>query len=331
MTSLFDDYAVITESGLFDADYYISANPDVAELNYDPLLHYLELGALEMRNPSRDFNAKDYMQRCREIGEEPENPLLHFIRFAAARAQQQPAAEAEPQILLSLDKALVHNGPGAGVRRVLGDGWVIAHNPITEITVTIGQVGVVVRYGLSRIDVAQTFPQFARADQSGFSFALDGVRPEDTEGSVDVVFTIKTADGKTHRHSAATYLVEAPAESEVVQQAAAEPAFMDLPPLKLEIDSSAIDKTGVLHLIGWAVCFAPITAVQVFIDDERLGAAHYGQPRDDVGLAFPDYPGSSLSGFALTSDISGVWNRAQNAKGPSRRIDGHLTRSNGAA
>ena len=35
MASLFDDYAVIAESGLFDAEYYLATNPEVAELDCD--------------------------------------------------------------------------------------------------------------------------------------------------------------------------------------------------------------------------------------------------------------------------------------------------------
>src|ERR1700733_8010047 len=105
MSSLFDDYAVIAASGLFDADYYLSSNPDVAALNYDPLLHYLELGAREMRNPNREFDAPSYMSRCRETGENPENPLLHFITHRAAEQQQPTAAESEPEFLVGLDKA----------------------------------------------------------------------------------------------------------------------------------------------------------------------------------------------------------------------------------
>src|ERR1700730_11918916 len=79
MASLFDDYAVIAESGLFDAAYYIATNPDVADLDCDPLLHYLEHGAREMRNPNREFDAESYLTECRRQGETPTNPLLHYI------------------------------------------------------------------------------------------------------------------------------------------------------------------------------------------------------------------------------------------------------------
>ena len=45
MAAFFNDYEIIRKSGLFDAAYYLASNPDVADQNIDPLLHYLEEGA----------------------------------------------------------------------------------------------------------------------------------------------------------------------------------------------------------------------------------------------------------------------------------------------
>ncbi len=299
MSSFFDDYAAIVQSGLFDADYYISANPDVAALNCDPLVHYLERGAREMRNPNREFDASSYALRCRERGEEPENPLLHFIRFKAAGLRQPPAATTEPEVLMALEKASVGNGSAGGTRRVVGNGWLVARAPVTQVDVAVGRFGAAARYGLPRADVAQTYPQYPRSEQSGFAFTFPGLPPEVTEGLVDFAFTIKTADGRTHQSSVVTYLLPAADAGEAGRASA--PGR--LPPLKLEIDSVSVDKAGMLRVSGWSVCLDPIAAVEVFIDGERLGTADFGQPREDVGLAFPDYPGSSRPGFGLTCDI----------------------------
>jgi ADP-heptose:LPS heptosyltransferase/GT2 family glycosyltransferase len=301
MSSLFDDYAAIAASGLFDGDYYLSSNPDVAALNYDPLMHYLELGAREMRNPNREFDAQSYVSRCRELGENPENPLLHFIRFKSGEQPQAAATAPEPEFLVGLDRASRNNGSANGGGCITGEGWVVARQPIVEVAVAVGRTSVTARYGLTRIDVAQTFPQYPRSEQSGFAFTVDGLWPEETEGSVEIVFAVRTVDGKVHSHSVLTYLTSTIQDD--VPVPAAEQTYRGLAPLKLEVDSSSVDKTGVLRIVGWAVCFAPIVTVQVYIDDERIGAAHYGQPRQDVGLAFPDYPGASLSGFTLTSDV----------------------------
>jgi len=99
VTDLFGVYELLAQSGLFDAEYYLRANPDIAHLNIDPLTHYLERGAAELRNPSREFDARHYARQCRERGEPVENPLLHYIKFGAAqgltpRPQKGTAARA---------------------------------------------------------------------------------------------------------------------------------------------------------------------------------------------------------------------------------------------
>src|SRR5436190_5980441 len=85
MDALFSDYEDVRKSRLFDAEYYLATYPDVLERNVDPLVHYLEEGAPEGRNPHPDFDAGFYLEQCRLRGEEPANPLLHYIRIGAAR------------------------------------------------------------------------------------------------------------------------------------------------------------------------------------------------------------------------------------------------------
>src|SRR4051812_9269364 len=85
MQALFSDYEDLRKSGLFDPDYYLATYPDIADRNLDPLVHYLEEGAKEGRNPSAAFDAAFYLEQCREKGEQPPNPLLHYIRLGKAR------------------------------------------------------------------------------------------------------------------------------------------------------------------------------------------------------------------------------------------------------
>ena len=48
--------AEIEASGLFDHEFYLNANPDVASAGIDPLDHYIRWGRHEGRKPSRDFD-----------------------------------------------------------------------------------------------------------------------------------------------------------------------------------------------------------------------------------------------------------------------------------
>jgi hypothetical protein len=164
-------------SGLFDADYYLKANPDIAALNIDPLMHYLERGAQEGRGPRPDFDVAYYLAQCRLLGDEPSNPLLHFITTGARQGiKTRPADESlEP----------------------------VDANTQTPVPIEPG--------GLE-------------------------IAGEPTDAVV------------------------APA---------ADPTRSGRSPMQLYIDSAGVDEAGILHIVGWAVCLAPIASVQVFIDDER--------------------------------------------------------------
>jgi glycosyl transferase family 2 len=69
----------IVASGLFDYDFYLRCNPDVAAAGVDPLDHFLEHGATENRNPNPLFDAQYYVREYSEVLETGVNPLTDFI------------------------------------------------------------------------------------------------------------------------------------------------------------------------------------------------------------------------------------------------------------
>ena len=71
----------------------------------------------------------------------------------------------------------------------------------------------------------------------------------------------------------------------------------------LYVERAALDDSGQLLVQGWVVSLTAVVTVQVFIDEENIGAAQLGGQRDDVGTAFPAYSNASLSGFALSKHI----------------------------
>ena len=75
---------------IFDADYYIRANPDVAQSGLNPLQHYLRHGRAERRNPSPFFDAGFYLARNPDVAAAGLDPLTHFLAYGGARVGTRP-------------------------------------------------------------------------------------------------------------------------------------------------------------------------------------------------------------------------------------------------
>jgi GT2 family glycosyltransferase len=74
-------YDLIADSGLFDAEYYLSRNSDVANQAIDPLEHYILWGWSEGRNPNPLFDTQWYLDTYPDVAQATVNPLFHYIRF----------------------------------------------------------------------------------------------------------------------------------------------------------------------------------------------------------------------------------------------------------
>jgi len=75
------EYFLIKKSELFDSDYYLFNNPDVRNANINPLIHFINFGWIEGRDPSKDFNTKYYLSTNPELIKSGINPLIHYIRY----------------------------------------------------------------------------------------------------------------------------------------------------------------------------------------------------------------------------------------------------------
>lgn len=68
----------------FDADYYLSHNPDVAAARVDPLVHYETFGWKEGRDPGGAFDTNDYLAANPDVRAAGVDPLLHYIQYGQA-------------------------------------------------------------------------------------------------------------------------------------------------------------------------------------------------------------------------------------------------------
>lgn len=314
MEALFSDYEEIRKSGLFDAEYYLTTYRDVGQRNIDPLVHYLEEGGREGRNPHPDFDAAFYLEQCRQRGEAPSNPLLHYLRVGKARGflrqRNHPAiaapsgaaaAAAKPPIIVAIE-ALGVLGAAGGTSRVTLGGWALATSPIAEIGVALdGDVVGTAAYGLARPDIASLYPDRPAAATSGFILAFD---LPGTEAASQPLLTVRTEDGEVGHH---------PLPFAVPPQRLAAPIIDPLDPasgdsvpdpIRLAIDEITA-ANGLLRVEGWAVCRVQLEAIDVLLDGARIGAAEFGRVRADIETACPDYPNARFSGFRFLTEIGG--------------------------
>ncbi len=75
------DADLLKRSEWFDAKWYLSRYPDVAENGADPVEHYLSFGGMEGRNPGPRFSTKRYLEANADVAESGANALVHYLRY----------------------------------------------------------------------------------------------------------------------------------------------------------------------------------------------------------------------------------------------------------
>lgn len=81
--------ALLRQSGLFDADWYLETHPDVRRIGLDPMRHYCEIGIRLLRDPGPFFNARGYLRAYPDVAAAGVPPVLHYIQ--AGRAEGRAA------------------------------------------------------------------------------------------------------------------------------------------------------------------------------------------------------------------------------------------------
>lgn len=80
--------AHLLSSALFDAEYYLAQNADLARQDVDPIWHFLKYGGFEGRSPSVYFDARWYLAENSDVAHAKINPLLHYVLFGKGEGRQ---------------------------------------------------------------------------------------------------------------------------------------------------------------------------------------------------------------------------------------------------
>ncbi|WP_299585372.1 hypothetical protein [uncultured Microbulbifer sp.] len=79
---------LLIDSPLFDADWYKSQHPDIANIKLTPEQHYLRYGWRMGRSPSVLFCGESYQQSYPDVVQSNENPLVHYLRFGRREGRE---------------------------------------------------------------------------------------------------------------------------------------------------------------------------------------------------------------------------------------------------
>ncbi len=82
----------LNPDALFDTNYYLSHNPDVAAARVSPLLHYEEYGWHEGRDPSAQFSTHKYLDAYADVKNAGLDPLLHYVVYGQGEGRTASTA-----------------------------------------------------------------------------------------------------------------------------------------------------------------------------------------------------------------------------------------------
>lgn len=86
---------LILQSGLFDQEYYLAHNPDVAQTGVNPLRHFVRHGGCEGRQPCAEFDAAYYLENNPDVLRKRLNPLIHYLLYGE-RDNRRPSRSFDP-------------------------------------------------------------------------------------------------------------------------------------------------------------------------------------------------------------------------------------------
>nr|WP_294509934.1 glycosyltransferase family 9 protein [uncultured Rhodopila sp.] len=217
-----------------------------------------------------------------------------------------PSAQETGQIDMYCDEAQLG---GDGTLSL--NGWAVSGAGIARVRVLLdGEEVGLAAYGFERPDVGRTFPSIPAGHLSGFRFERKIRDRISGEYQVSVVvYNTRNEQQRKDMTVVAAALPEVPQPLLAAPPAAApvsEPTPEQAAEFRFELDSPGLTNgnasatvTGRLTIDGWLLTRSGIAKFEVFLDDQRLGDAHYGLARQDVGAAFPEWPNSLRAGYAF--------------------------------
>ena len=85
---IFEDEITLNKSKYFNKKWYLKTYKDVKKAKVDPIIHYLQFGWKEGRNPGPDFNTNAYLEANPDVKEAGICPLFHYEKYGKKERQK---------------------------------------------------------------------------------------------------------------------------------------------------------------------------------------------------------------------------------------------------
>lgn len=219
-----------------------------------------------------------------------------------ARAEAVSAARVLIEIDPVVSAGFINNRYDLEVR-----GWVVASSPVEEVALLHEEtVTSRVQYGPPKPSQHVTLADGGIVTRHVFTLSLPRSRTA-ASGACDITLVVRTAGGEIQRQTY-TLVIDPLLPTQVrVQSGPTRPSADyggEQTPVVLFVERAALDESGFLQLVGWAVSLSALVTIQVFAGEERINSPRVGMPRDDVANAFPSYPNAQHSGFMLSTAVN---------------------------
>ncbi len=244
-------------------------------------------------------------------------------------APEPPSSDAiEPwrrAIQLFCDQAILYTDGTLFV-----SGWAVCATGIAAVEVHVdGEMVGKAELGRLRVDVARECPTIAMARFSGFEFSQ---QVSDHGDSVhQMMLVARNGLDDTRVNICDVIVADVPSPPVAPLAAPASESVADGPEFHLEVDrptvrdgSVANPVVGRLMIEGWSLAGSGVVAIEVYMDDEPLGNAHYGLARRDVAAAFPDNPNALRAGFVFHCPAATLLAGERTVRIVARATDGEV-------
>ncbi len=199
---------------------------------------------------------------------------------------------------------------------VLVQGWSLTNSQVSKVELYIDdQFQYEALIDIPRIDITEAYPTWSGIEtlKPGFQIGFSTSRLSNGPHTIHAV--VVTENNQS---------IEVGRRTITVDNSLNQSPFgrVDIP------DTHSVHSAnGSFPIVGWVTDTDGIERVDILVDNLVMQAAVYGDPRPDVAITFPDFPGAMFSGFVAHMDstrlISGIHTltvRATDRLGLSRTI-----------